>query len=115
VAADFDDAMPEKTSFSYREKSYRLSHADRNKQLVVIHCTLCKLTHNYRPADLMMVIGDQRTYEVGAYFRCQKCRKKDYMSSKLISYDGSAIGKLPVRELLEVYQVTKSRWKDGVL
>lgn len=107
--------MPEKTTFSFREKSYELSDAERNGQLIVIHCHLCKLTHNYRPADLIAVLGNQRTYQIAAFFRCQKCRKKDYMSSKLRSYDGSAIGKLPIRKLVEVYRVKKSRWKDGVL
>jgi hypothetical protein len=107
--------MPEKTTFTYREKSYKLSDAERNGQIIAAHCQFCKLTHNFRPADLIAVLGDQKTYNVEAYMTCQKCKKKDYISAKLRTYDGSSIGKLPIRELVEVYYVKKSRWKNGVL
>jgi hypothetical protein len=107
--------MPEKTTVTYREKSYTLSDADRNGQIVEAHCRYCKLTYNFRPADLIAVLGNQKVYSVAAYFTCQKCKKKDYMSAKLRSYDGSHIGKLPIRELVKVYYVKKSQWKDGVL
>lgn len=107
--------MPEKTSFTYREKSYKLSDADRNGQIVAAHCHRCKLTHNFRPADLMAVLGNKNTCNIANYFCCQRCRKKDYMSASLRSFDGSHLGKLPIRELVEVYYVKKSRWKNGVL
>lgn len=107
--------MPEKTTYSYREKSYRLRDADRNGQIIVAHCHYCRLTYNFRPADLIEVVGDRTTYNIADVFTCRKCGKKDYMSAKVRSPAGSEIGKLPMRRLVEVYYVKKSRWKNGVL
>jgi hypothetical protein len=50
--------MPEKTTFTYREKRYKLSDADRNGQIIAAHCRFCKLTHNFRPAGLIAALGD---------------------------------------------------------
>ena len=107
--------MPEKTSFTYREKSYTLADADRNGQIIEAHCKWCHVTCHFRPADMIAVLGNQKTYSIADYITCQTCRKKDYMLARPRSYAGSEIGTLQVRELVEVYYVKKSRWKNGVL
>lgn len=107
--------MPEQTNVSYKERQYKLSDADRNGQIIVMYCSFCRTKHNFRPKDIELVLGDVSTFEVERFFSCRKCGKKDYLSSRPMSVGADSYGKLPVRELVEVYWVKKTRWKDGVL
>lgn len=107
--------MPEKTTIPYREKVYTLADADRDGQIIEAHCHYCKLTYNFRPADLIEVLGNRKTYNIADHFDCQKCKKREYMSAKLRSVAGSEYGKLPMRKLVRVYFVKRSEWTNGVL
>lgn len=107
--------MPEQTNVSYNKRKYKLSEADRNGQIIAIYCSFCRLRFNFRPKDIELVLGDIPTFEIEQFFSCRKCKKKEYLSSRPLSVSPDDYGKLRVRELVEVYWVKKTRWKDGVL
>jgi len=109
--------MPEKTHLSYKERQYTLTRAIGNgARLVHVACKRCKLKHSYLIEDILTLVGDVPVHSLSRYFRCDRCRNKDYMTAEVgWIYAPDHVGKLNVRRIKRVYYVRKVEWKEEVL
>jgi hypothetical protein len=97
----------------YRENQIpRLSDAHRNGQFVKIVCTRCRIRRNFRPLDIIKLLGDRHVLKLQGSFRCEGCRRKDAMEAAFVSVIGSEIHDFPVRELVEIRVVKRPVWRD---
>ena len=102
-------------SHPYSEaKIPRLLDAHQNGQFVKVTCKWCRpqITRNYRPMDIAKLVGDRHVMELQHRFRCEKCRRNDYMEVSFEMVIGDRIKGFPVRELVEIRTVKRPVWRD---
>ena len=90
----------------------RLGDAHRNGQFVRIRCLRCKITRNYRPLDIIRLVGDRHVLQLQRCFRCEPCGRKDRMEVLFVTVLGHEIQGFPVRELVEIRTVKRPVWRD---
>ena len=93
----------------------RLTDAHMLGQYVKITCRWCKITRTYRPLDILKLVGDVHVLRLQHRFRCEKCKRKDYMEVEFKSVMGSEIVGMQIRELVEIRMVKKPIWRDRKL
>lgn len=109
--------MPEKTHLSYKERQYTLKVAiANNARLVHVTCKWCRLKHTYLIEDILTLAGNVPAHSLAQYFRCDRCKKKDYMTAEVgWIYEPDHLGKLVVRRIKSIYYERKVEWKEEVL
>ncbi|MBB6304691.1 putative nucleic-acid-binding Zn-ribbon protein [Rhizobium leucaenae] len=86
--------------------SFQASH------YVQIKCDMCRIRHLYEPADLIQVFGDLPFFGIEQQFRCSRCGKKEYLTSKLRPVSGPEAVGITVRRLVRIKTLRRPVWKD---
>ena len=103
-------------SYPYSEaKIPRLINAHIAGQFVRVPRNTCRITRNYRPMDIIKIIGDHHVLQIQRRFRCQKCGPNDDMEVSFKTFMADEISGLPLRELFEVKMVKWPVWRDKKL
>ncbi len=105
--------MPEIHPFK-RSRVWTLREAADHGQIIVITCDLCRITHNYLPADLDILCGDQRPDRLLCRFRCEGCGKTSLRMTLHVPH-GSEFGVLKIRRLKHVRTIKVPIWSDDLL
>jgi hypothetical protein len=100
-------------NYDKKLRGWTLAEADRAGQILVVTCQWCHLTQRYLPGDLLKFRRDMSLDRLAGKFRCEKCRRGDYMGLKVQLPYGEDFGKLAIRRLDRLKQVPV--WKDDVL
>jgi hypothetical protein len=89
-----------------------LSHYGTGTYYIKIDCAHCRVKHLYDPADLIKLCGDIQVRRIARQFRCQLCKRKDYLSSELLSPTASELAGMKVRKLIEIKLIRRPVWQD---
>jgi predicted nucleic-acid-binding Zn-ribbon protein len=106
--------MPEIHPFK-RLRLWTVRAAADQGQVLVVTCNLCRVTHNYLPADIEELCGNVSLDRLLQKFKCQGCGKKNYLQMKLHFPHGSEYGTLKVRRLKRIRTVKVPVWSDELL
>lgn|GEM_PF-743713 len=95
----------------------RLSKADEMGHFVEVTCQMCRprIVRNYRPADVIKLIGDCNIFDLRQRFYCERCGSKEYMDVNFRVLIGDEAKGFPVRELVDIKLVRKPIWRDVTL
>ena len=107
--------MPDRSTVPRRERVFKLSHAERENQIIRIYCGLCRKARRYFPKDMITLLGDQPVYDLADDMKCDDCKRRGHMTARCESIVGSDIGRKQVRRLVEVKTKKLAVWSDEVL
>lgn len=102
----------------YRENQIpRLDDAHRLGQFVKVTCTWChpRRVLYFRPLDIIRLIEDRHVLKLQRCFRCQRCKRNDYMEVSFKAVMGDELKGMVIRELVEVKMVKRPVWRDKKL
>lgn len=102
----------------YRKKpELSLSNAPLSNLYAEVTCRRrCRVTHLYHPDDLLELCKEDLAIpDVAEFFRCERCRSRDYMRSAWKAVYGPDTGKTPIRRLVRVRYVRVPVWRDDVV
>lgn len=101
----------------YRKKpDLTLSTAPISSLFAEVTCRRCRITHLYHPDDLLKLIKEDLAIpDVAGFFRCDKCKSRDYMRSSWQAVLGPDVGRTPIRRLAEVRYARVLVWRDDVV
>ena len=96
------DVLSAPTLRSYADGSY----------FVKITCEFCQLKRFYEPVDILQLCGNISVRQIANQFRCETCKRKDYLIADLISPPAADRVGMSVRRLTEIRIIRKPVWKD---
>lgn len=79
---------------------------------VKIDCALCRVKRFYEPVDLLQLCGNISVRQIAKQFRCEQCKRKDYLTADLVSPPSRELVGMSVRRLTEIRIIRKPVWKD---
>lgn len=89
-----------------------LSRYAQGSYLVKIDCALCQVKRFYEPVDIMQLCGNISVRHIAKQFRCEQCKRKDYLTADLVSPPAADRVGMSVRRLTEIRIIRKPVWKD---
>ena len=105
--------MPDNSGRSRRHAIRTLSQAHEVGQFVRISCEWCHIRRTYLPDDLRKVVGDVDLDQITRRMRCEKCRKRDYLTAVYWFPSAQEKAILVVRRLSEIRMVRRIIWRDS--
>ena len=79
---------------------------------VKIDCALCQVKRFYEPVDLLQLCGNISVRQIAKQFRCEQCKRKDYLTADLVSPPSRELVGMSVRRLTEIRIIRKPIWRD---
>lgn len=104
--------MPEQNGLTRWQRMHTLTKAEETGQIVKIECMYCRITRRYRCRDLLKLCGDVPIDEIVPHFRCEVCKRKEYLQAEFELPRGADTGKLQIRKLVRIKMVPRPVWKD---
>jgi hypothetical protein len=92
-----------------------MSKAKDIGQLVKITCTWCRLSRRYRAGDMLLVCGDVAIFDIPGRFRCEKCKRKDYMDAIFELPSAREMVGMTIRKLVRIKTIQRPVWEDVTL
>ena len=105
--------MAENSGRSRRDVIRTLSQAHEVGQFVSISCEWCNIRRNYLPDDLRKVVGDVDIDHITRQMRCEKCRRRGYLTAVYWFPSAHEKTTLTVRRLAEIRMVRRIIWRDS--
>ena len=96
------DVLSAPTLRNYADGSY----------FVKIDCAFCQVKRFYEPVDLLQLCGNISVRQIAKQFRCEQCKRKDYLTADLVSPPAAERAGMIVRRLTEIRIIRKPVWKD---
>lgn len=89
-----------------------LRHYADGSYFVKITCEFCQVKRFYEPVDLLQLCGNISVRQIAKQFRCEQCKRKDYLTADLVSPPSRELVGMSVRRLTEIRIIRKPIWTD---
>ena len=99
----------------FKKPELSLGNAAVSSLYVRIRCGRCRIVHVYDPDDLVKLCGDLAIYDVAARFRCERCKRREYLRADWHHVYGPDIGKTVIRRLVGMSRREYPVWRDDIL
>ena len=94
-----------------KTKIYPLSQLVDRLDLVRVRCRYCKLTHNYLPADLIVIFGDVDVDSLMDRMSCEGCKSQGLDVSTFLPSGPERVG-LRIRRLVSIKIKRFPIWRE---
>lgn len=93
--------------------TFTLTDAVRMGHVVRIRCQRCRRQHNYLPADLLHLLGEQACHGVHHRMRCERCRTGDHLRADFHIPTPEDRQTMVFRRIKAIRFVRHVVWEDG--